>query len=183
MSKRATALCECGCGNQTPLATYSASKYGITKGQPLRFIPGHQNRKSPVDYVEEDRSYTTPCWVWKLSKDRGGYGRTRRGTSGRGAQTAHRFYYQERFGTLPAGQDLHHLCGVRDCVNPDHLEPLPEVEHLRRHASLTVDDVREIRRRYVPRVVTRRMLAEEFGTTERNVKHIIAGTTWQEVTA
>lgn len=35
-------LCECGCGTPTPPSKTHNPKYGYVKGQPLRFVPGHQ---------------------------------------------------------------------------------------------------------------------------------------------
>jgi hypothetical protein len=35
---------------------------------------------------------------------------------------AHRYAYEKRFGTIPCGLQLDHLCRNRRCVNPDHLE-------------------------------------------------------------
>lgn len=40
----ANGLCECGCGQSTPLAPQSDTKLGRVKGQPIRFINGHQSR-------------------------------------------------------------------------------------------------------------------------------------------
>lgn len=37
-------LCECGCGQFTPLCKYTLRKQGYVKGEPLRFIPGHHGR-------------------------------------------------------------------------------------------------------------------------------------------
>ena len=35
----------------------------------------------------------------------------------------HRVYFEYATGTtIPAGMELDHLCRVRDCANPDHLE-------------------------------------------------------------
>lgn len=34
-------LCECGCGQPTPICKYTDKKYGNVKGQPLKFIKGH----------------------------------------------------------------------------------------------------------------------------------------------
>lgn len=36
--------CECGCGGLTPLAPSSETKRGWIKGQPIRFIRGHNTR-------------------------------------------------------------------------------------------------------------------------------------------
>jgi hypothetical protein len=35
-------LCECGCGKPSPICKYTNRNYGYVKGEPLRFIPGHQ---------------------------------------------------------------------------------------------------------------------------------------------
>lgn len=37
-------LCECGCGELAPIAPRSVKKYGYLKGEPQRFIRGHENR-------------------------------------------------------------------------------------------------------------------------------------------
>jgi len=37
-------LCECGCGDLAPIAKRSATYLGHVKGQPVRFIAGHQGR-------------------------------------------------------------------------------------------------------------------------------------------
>ena len=37
-------LCECGCGQPAPIATYTSKKYGWVKGQPKRFIHNHHHR-------------------------------------------------------------------------------------------------------------------------------------------
>lgn len=37
-------LCECGCGNPAPIATQNRTSKGHIKGQPVRFIMGHNGR-------------------------------------------------------------------------------------------------------------------------------------------
>ncbi len=37
-------LCECGCGQETPLAPKNHTANGYVKGQAIRFIKGHNNR-------------------------------------------------------------------------------------------------------------------------------------------
>lgn len=37
-------LCECGCGQETPIAPQTAKKYGWVKGEPKRFILGHSTK-------------------------------------------------------------------------------------------------------------------------------------------
>lgn len=40
-------LCQCGCGKRTSIATASDKKRGRVKGEPLRFVLGH-NRRNPI---------------------------------------------------------------------------------------------------------------------------------------
>lgn len=39
-----TGLCACGCGAQTTIATRNRYARGLVKGQPARFLPGHNTR-------------------------------------------------------------------------------------------------------------------------------------------
>ncbi len=61
------------------------------------------------------------CWLYTSSWDRGGYGTFWDGTR---HQRAHRWAYEHVVGPIPDGLQLDHLCRVRCCVNPDHLEPV-----------------------------------------------------------
>lgn len=116
-------LCMCGCGLPAPLAKQSISKLGYVRGKPTLFIHGHQRRSTPVLYIEEDRGYETPCWIWQRGKTPGGYGQLQIG--GRKIQ-AHRWMYEHERGPIPDGLQLDHLCRVRACVNPDHVDPVTQ---------------------------------------------------------
>lgn len=95
----------------------------------MRFIRGHNGRKA-VRYVEEDRGYESPCWIWQLVRHRKtGYGQVRDGDR---KVYAHRQMYEQARGPVPPGLELDHLCRVHACVNPDHLEPVTRQENVRR---------------------------------------------------
>lgn len=69
------------------------------------------------------------CWLHGLAKDRDGYGAiSERGKSKR----AHIVMYESVHGKVPLGLQLDHLCRVRCCVNPDHLEPVTGSVNIRR---------------------------------------------------
>lgn len=71
----------------------------------------------------------TGCWDWTASKRRRGYGRF--GPLG-GQRAAHRVAYEALVGPIQDGLQLDHLCRVPGCVNPAHLEPVTQVENMRR---------------------------------------------------
>jgi hypothetical protein len=74
------------------------------------------------------------CWLWTGRRNVGGYGVTSYNFAGRNHWLAHRLSYSLAAGPIPAGMVLDHLCRVRHCVNPDHLDPCTAVENSRRTA-------------------------------------------------
>lgn len=80
-------------------------------------------------WIAEDRGYVTPCWIWQRSFDVHGYGQL---TIGNRLQKAHRVSYEMFEGPIPDGLHIDHLCRVRACINPDHLEPVTKAENERR---------------------------------------------------
>ena len=72
---------------------------------------------------------TETCWLWTGAKSSAGYGQI----SDRGrALYAHRLAYEWLVTPIPEGLVIDHLCRVRHCVNPDHLEPVTQAENVRR---------------------------------------------------
>jgi hypothetical protein len=73
---------------------------------------------------------TTTCWLWFAAINPGtGYGQfaLRHGVQAQ----AHRYSYELAYGAVPEGHDVHHVCHVRHCVNPDHLQALSRSDNLR----------------------------------------------------
>lgn len=69
------------------------------------------------------------CWLWTAQTSLDGYGKIQ---MGKRAGYAHRVSYELLVGPIPEGLQLDHLCRVRSCVNPDHLEPVTLAENVRR---------------------------------------------------
>jgi len=72
---------------------------------------------------------TSACWLWTGARNRNGYGSFL--VNGK-SMLAHRFAYTEFVGSLSADLQIDHLCRVRHCVNPAHLEAVTQSENLRR---------------------------------------------------
>lgn len=167
-------LCQCGCGQPTTIATSNNAPRGLIKGRPNRFVHGHQNRIR-VRYRSSDRGYETPCWIWLLAKDHNGRGVE---SSPTGLRVAHRVEYEKRYGKLPRELELHHLCEIRDCVNPEHLRPLTATAHRHEHSRFTWADVEEIRCLYAggARIVD---LAVQSGVTTTCISYIVHHKRWK----
>jgi HNH endonuclease len=69
------------------------------------------------------------CWIWTGSISPEGYARLH--MNGK-PKYAHRVAYEAYVGIIPERLDLDHLCRVRCCVNPAHLEPVTRSENLKR---------------------------------------------------
>lgn len=75
------------------------------------------------------------CWLWTASVRPDGYGEFR--AHGRLVRP-HRFAYEALVGPIPEGMVMDHLCRVRHCVNPAHLEPVTPRENVVRGVGSTI---------------------------------------------
>jgi hypothetical protein len=99
-----------------PAATY-AKRYG-----------------SPVTRFFNRVCVTDTCWLWLGARSSGGGRGPRYGSFRVRDQNykAHRYAYELLVGPIPKGLTLDHLCNVKHCVNPDHLEPVTNRENILR---------------------------------------------------
>ena len=49
------------------------------------------------------------------------------------AKNVHRVAYVLKYGPVPKGLELHHICKNRNCINPRHLIPLSPKAHKTAH--------------------------------------------------
>jgi hypothetical protein len=83
----------------------------------------------------------TGCWLWTGGlRGSGRYGQFR---NGKRLGFAHRYAYELLVGPIPDGMQLDHLCRVRLCVNPAHLEPVTARENTMRSEALTARNARK----------------------------------------
>lgn len=72
------------------------------------------------------------CWLWTGSVLNTGYGQIYyRGKT----RTAHRLFYEEFLGPVEKDLVLDHLCEIKLCVNPLHLEPVTVGENCLRGSN------------------------------------------------
>lgn len=71
------------------------------------------------------------CWLWQGARTPNGYGQFWFGPDlKRGL--AHRWSYTFFVGSIPPDRELDHLCRVRECCCPDHLEPVSRLQNVER---------------------------------------------------
>ena len=129
------------------------------------------------------------CWEWSGYRNEHGYGALK-------GRLAHRLVWQLERGPIPDGMNVCHRCDNPPCCNPAHLFLGTQSDNVhdmvskgrrrggnvageRNGASkLTDADVASIRERYVPRKVTLRQLATEYGVSDSAISMIVNGRRW-----
>lgn len=128
--ERATWLCKCDCGGERVMSSAALLKAddlccGCTRraqGQPIT-LDWLFFRCSPVPF--------SGCWIW-MGATSVGYGHIR--DKGR-LYTAHDLSFTLAGGVIPDGYEVDHLCRVRCCINPDHLEAVTHSVNVLRGAK------------------------------------------------
>lgn len=77
---------------------------------------------------------TNGCWCWTGPLHDAGYGRVR--VAGQ-LVYLHRWMYERVVGLIPSGLTIDHLCRVRSCCNPAHLEAVTRGENVLRGMAAT----------------------------------------------
>lgn len=96
---------------------------------------GRNRKMSDEDRFWAKVDKTDGCWLWKGQRFvSSGYGQF---SVGGRARVAHKVAYQWLVGPVPDGLELDHLCRVRHCVNPSHLEAVTHQENTLRGVGPT----------------------------------------------
>lgn len=133
------------------------------------------------------------CWLWTGSLSNDGYSFFQ-GRSG------HRLAYETHRAEIPEGLVIDHLCRVRRCVNPEHLEPVSHQENVARGlvgagchrgnswskadrhgmAKLSSREAAEIRDLARHRVYPQSQIARLYNVTQATVCYINRGKIWRD---
>lgn len=100
---------------------------------------GHGSRQLPSETIIrriEASSIPEPnsgCMLWLGAINSSGYGQLWNGSR---PEQVHRLIYKAQVGEIRSGEEIDHLCRVRCCVNPKHLECVSHRENMRRSNSV-----------------------------------------------
>lgn len=129
----------------------------------------------------------TGCWLWPTPGSNG-YGRVRH--LGRASCLTHRVVAEHYHGAIPPAHEVDHLCHVRACCNPDHLQIVHKLENTSRaltwsyvvgRAKLMPADARAIREAHAKGEQTKAELARAYGVSPRTIRDIVQRKTWSNV--
>ena len=135
------------------------------------------------------------CWYWQAALIKG-YG-TFRLNPPPTTVYAHRYMYELVKGVIPVGLCVLHTCDHPSCVNPKHLWVGTNQENTddmlakgRKRAAfgaalpqtkLCIDQVKEIRRLYIPNVMGYKKLAKLFNLSPSTVYAIVKRKIWKQL--
>jgi len=120
-------LCECGCGLPTPIAKRTKSGRNQRKGEPLRFINGHNSRLLSGEEQRRRSSFREPS-LFRFSGSKNNYVKFHQ-------RHMHRVVAEQKLGRpLERGEIVHHLDGDKWNNAPENLEVMTQAEHARLHS-------------------------------------------------
>ncbi|WP_294567588.1 HNH endonuclease signature motif containing protein [uncultured Arthrobacter sp.] len=108
-----------------------------------------QHRTSPetrAKFLSKIRVAPDGCWLWADAPVPQGYGRFYYPGMAKvegGYEYAHRVAHELFVGPIPSATEIDHLCRVRLCVNPAHLEAVDKDENILRGESPPAHNARK----------------------------------------
>lgn len=140
------------------------------------------------------------CWIWIGGANEKGYGIFGLGARTDGVEKAHRFSWSHKNGRIDDGLNVLHICGVRSCVNPDHLYVGTQKDNaqdtksmgrlklpnnkgmLAKWSKLNDDDVKYIKSCKGVKRGLGVELAKKFGVSKSCIYNIWSDLSWQSIT-
>jgi len=94
----------------------------------------HEDIRIPKHIIRRVEITESGCWVYSGLKYPDGYSMVSYKDK---THQGHRLIFKLTVSDIPKGFVLDHLCRVRDCINPNHLEIVTPRENLRRGDTTT----------------------------------------------
>jgi hypothetical protein len=150
--------------------------------------------KTWIEYWEKvDVTKSDKCWNWLGAVNKDGYGRVR---------FQGKLIYSHRLSLIYQQPNIDldkkivmHICDNPKCCNPKHLILGTHADNQndkfkkQRQAKgekngqslLTEEQVKEARSKYIPKVITYKMLAKEYGVCRDTMQKAIRGIYWKHI--
>lgn len=129
MGKRTCSVDGCSRTDRIVRGLCSMHYQRLMAGVPLDAPLVLRGASAPQRFMEKVRK-TSTCWLWMGHVDRKGYGKWTVGPDD--YRLVHRWAYEHWVSPIPDDLTIDHLCRVKNCVNPDHLEVVSRGENVRR---------------------------------------------------
>lgn len=160
-------------------------------------------RKCAVKFKEDPQKRfwfhvrkTPTCWIWEGAKN-GNFGHgIFRFDSGKNI-LSHRFSWTIHNGPIPEGMNICHTCDNPPCVNPNHLwagttkdnvhdmikkgRSNPPRGERQGNSKLTEEQVRSIRKEYIPGVTLQADIAKKYNIRYQTVDGICKRKSWRHI--
>jgi hypothetical protein len=122
------------------------------------------------------------CMLWIGGLYPKGYAKTTV-KMGQNPVSVHKLMYERFIKKVDSGKELDHLCRVRNCVNPTHLEEVTSAENTRRGllTLLSITQVHEINKLYRTGNYTQQELASRFKVDQTTISDILNGRSWADI--
>ncbi len=92
-----------------------------------------QHKATPLErLIRKTEVSEEGCFLWTGALQAEGYARLSIGQGKKKRTFIHRYAYENLVGPIPTGMTIDHLCRVRNCWNPAHLEVVTPSENVRR---------------------------------------------------
>lgn len=125
-------LCQCGCGQRPKISTQNDPRAGWVKGQPIKFIHGHNMRRSENKSLhDEGKCKHSSGYVWKRCEDHP--------RSHNGYVLEHILVAEEKIGRLLLPKErVHHENEIKSDNRHDNLTVFPnEKAHQQHHVRMS----------------------------------------------
>jgi hypothetical protein len=88
-------------------------------------LMGRETKPAIERFMEKVSIAENGCWLWTGAIKQNGYGFFGiKKNCQQKMHNAHRWIYEYHNGPIPDGLTIDHLCRTRNCVNPQHMEPV-----------------------------------------------------------
>lgn len=122
----------------------------ILKENNVYMKPPNVSNPPEQNFAKHYKILFNGCWQWTGYIEKNGYTRfqihypRRNGKRTKPKRIpAHRFSYELKYGKIPEGKHIHHICHNPSCVNPDHLKVISKAKHALLDNTITAINARK----------------------------------------